>query len=152
MAPDYDEDDQKHTLVDVRVKPLNQCPQVKIIRIDMSVYFGSLNHIQSRISRIIENEKCYHILILGSGINFIDLSGSEMLATEARRLQAMGGGLYFASIKPKVYDFIGRSHFIADVGSHYFFDSKKDAITAIFNHLDRSACLDCKAQVFRECR
>ncbi len=151
LAPDYDEDDQKHTLIDVRVKPLNQCPQVKIIRIDMSVYFGSLNHIQSRISRIIENEQCYHILVLGSGINFIDLSGSEMLASEAKRLKALGGGLYFASLKPKVYDFIGRSHFVTEVGSEFFFDSKKEAIKSIYNHVDKSICANCKAQVFREC-
>ena len=152
LAPDYDEETSKRSLIDVRVKPLNQCPQVKIIRIDMSVYFGSINHIQSRISRIIENEQCYHILILGSGINFIDLSGSEMLASEARRLKQLGGGLYFADLKPKVYDFIGRSHFVSEVGSEYFFDSKKHAIHQIYEHVDRKICMGCKAQVFQECR
>jgi SulP family sulfate permease len=152
LAPDIDIDNNKNILVDVRVKPLNQCPQVKIIRIDMSVYFGSLNHIQNRISRIIENEKCYHILILGSGINFIDLSGSEMLASEAERLKKLGGGLYFSSIKPSVYDFIGRSDFITKLGNDHFFDQKKGAIKAIYKNVDKDICANCKAQVFQECR
>ena len=52
LAPDIDQDAQKNTLVDVSSKPLNQCPQLKIIRIDMSVYFGSLNHIQTRLNEI----------------------------------------------------------------------------------------------------
>ncbi|MCB1755851.1 MAG: SulP family inorganic anion transporter, partial [Gammaproteobacteria bacterium] len=152
LAPDYDDENGKQTLVDIRVKPLNQCPQVKIIRIDMSVYFGSLNHIQTRISRIVENEKIYHILILGSGINFIDLSGSEMLAAEAERLERLGGGLYFASLKPSVYDFIGRSNFIVKVGNRHFFDQKKHAIREIYKHVDKDICANCKAQVFLECK
>ncbi len=152
LAPDYDEKNEKHTLVDIRTKPLNQCPQVKIIRIDMSVYFGSLNHIQSRISQIIENERCYHILILGSGINLIDLSGSEMLASEDMRLRRLGGGLYFASLKNPVYDSMRHHHFIAQLGNDHFFDEKKYAIKKIHKRVDKSICANCKAQVFRECR
>lgn len=152
LAPDYDEENDKHTLVDVRVKPLNQCPQVKVLRIDMSVYFGSVNHIQSRISGIIENERCYHILILGSGINFMDLSGEEMLSAEAERLKRLGGGLYFSSLKPNVYDFISRSSFVAKLGNRHFFDQKKHAIREIYKHVDKDICANCKAQVFRECK
>lgn len=152
LAPDYDEENEKFTLVDVRVKPLNQCPQVKVLRIDMSVYFGSVNHIQSRISGIIENERCYHILILGSGINFMDLSGEEMLSAEAARLEKLGGGLYFSSLKPNVYDFISRSNFVSKLGNNHFFDQKKHAIREIYKSVDKDICAGCKAQVFRECK
>ena len=31
-----------------------QCPQLKIIRIDMSIYFGSINHIQKEINQIVD--------------------------------------------------------------------------------------------------
>lgn len=137
LAPDMDHDAQKHSLVDVVSKPLNQCPQLKIIRIEMSVYFGSLNHIQSHLLDITEQARIHNILIVGSGINFVDLSGEEMLLSEARRLEKLGGGLYFADLKPNVYEFLGRAHFISDVGNSHFFDRKKYAIRALVKKLDQ---------------
>jgi len=151
LAPDYDLQGQKSTLVDVSSKPLNQCPQFKIIRIDMSIYFGSLNHIQSRLNDITDAERINHILIIGTGINFIDLSGEEMLASEAHRLEKLGGGLYFADLKPNVYEFLGRAHFISDVGNSHFFDRKKDALRHIYRKLDKQLCESCTARVFSEC-
>lgn len=152
LAPDYDDRRDKHILVDIQSKPLNQCPQIKILRIDMSIYFGSVTHIQRKISRIIENERCYRILLVGSGINFMDLSGEEMLAAEARRLKKLGGGLYFSDLKPNVYEFAGRSGFIKELGNDHFFDEKKKAVKALVKSADTSICSNCKAQVFQECK
>ncbi len=151
LAPDIDKDMEKRALIDISSKPLKQCPQFKIIRIDMSIYFGSLNHIQTRLNSITENEWIYNILIIGSGINFVDLSGEEMLVSESRRLDKLGGGLYFADIKPKVYEFLGRSHFVSEVGNTHFFDHKEEAIRFIQTKLDRDVCKNCTARVFIEC-
>ncbi len=152
LAPDIDLDAQKNTLVDVSTKPLNQCPQLKIIRIDMSIYFGSLNHIQTRLNEITDNERVNHILIIGTGINFVDLSGEEMLLSEAHRLEKLGGGLYFADLKPNVYEFLGRAHFISDIGNTHFFDRKKYALRYLYQKLDREICEQCTARVFTECK
>jgi SulP family sulfate permease len=152
LAPDIDLDAQKNTLVDISSKPLNQCPQLKIIRIDMSIYFGSLNHIQTRLNEITDSERINHILIIGSGINFVDLSGEEMLLSEAHRLEKLGGGLYFADLKPSVYEFLGRAHFISDVGNSHFFDRKKIALRYLYRKLDKQICETCTARVFTECK
>lgn len=152
LAPDIDLDAQKSTLVDISSKPLNQCPQLKIIRIDMSIYFGSLNYIQTRLNEISDSERINHILIIGTGINFVDLSGEEMLLSEARRLEKLGGGLYFADLKPNVYEFLGRAHFISDVGNSHFFDRKKYALRYLYQKLDRQICETCTARVFTECK
>ena len=151
LAPDVDIQNNKNLLVDVTTKPLNQCPQFKIIRVDMSIYFGSLNYIQSHIANVVEQQQVNHILIIGSGINFIDLSGAEMLATEAHRLEKLGGGLYFADLKPSVYEFLGKSHFVSDLGNTHFFDRKKDALKFIYSKLDKNKCKQCTAEVFTEC-
>ena len=141
----------KRKLIAIDVKPVKQCPQLKILRIDMSIYFGSVNHIQNRLSAIAENERIYHILIEASGINFIDLAGAEAMATEQKRLQAMGGGLYFVGLKPSVYEFAARSGFIRHIGATHFFDSKGQAIHYIFSRLDHEVCQNCNAQIFDEC-
>ena len=151
LAPDTDEKNGKKKLINITKKPLNQCPQLKIIRIDMSIYFGSINHIQNRLHHLIEQENVNHILIVGTGINFIDLSGAEALVTDATRLKQMGGGLYFAELKASVYEYISKNCFVAKVGNKHFFDSKKDAIKAIYKKLDDDKCTKCEARVFSEC-
>lgn len=146
-----DETKHKRTLVNIQKMPAKQCPQLKIIRIDMSIYFGSLNHIQTRINQISENERIYNILIVGSRINFMDLSGAEMLVQEHRRLKKLGGGLYFCDLNAEVYEFAARTCFITHVGNHHFFDSKKEAISAIYHILDRKICQTCPQLAFKEC-
>ena len=148
---DIDEKTGRRQLINIEKKPLKQCPQLKIIRIDMSVYFGSINQIQNRISQIVENEKIYHILIVASGINFIDLAGAEALVTENEKLKRLGGGLYFVGLKASVYEFAARTSFIRKIGGHHFFDSKTEAIRRIYYRLDKSVCATCRAQIFEEC-
>ncbi len=138
-------------LVNIDSKPIKQCPQLKIIRIDMSIYFGSINHIQKRLTTIVDNERIYHILVIGSGINFIDLAGIEALESEQLRLKKLGGGLYFLGLKSSVYEFAARSGFIKHVGSGNFFDSKTQAIKTIFKKMDSDICLKCHSQIFEEC-
>lgn len=151
LAPDHDEETGIR-LTEIDQKPLKQCPQLKIIRIDMSIYFGSINHIMNRIQRISENERIHTILIIGDGINLIDLSGAEALVTENRRLAKLGGGLYFAGLKPSVYEFIARTCFVMQIGNDHFFDSKRKAIRQIYKRLDRDVCATCTQLVFDECK
>jgi len=139
-------------LINIQQKPLKQCPQLKIIRIDMSIYFGSINHIQNRLSKIMENERINHILIEASGINFIDLAGAEGLVAENRRLVKQGGGLYFVGLKSSVYEFAARSCFIKKIGNDHFFDSKLQAIHRIYEKLDKEECATCQSQIFKECQ
>ena len=147
-----DASSNKRKLINIQKKPLKQCPQLKIIRIDMSIYFGSINHIQKRITKIVENEKIYHILIIASGINFIDLAGAEALVSENNRLKKKNGGLYFVALKSTVYEFAAKSCFIKKIGSDHFFDSKSQAIHGIFKRLDKSVCSTCNALIFEECQ
>ena len=147
-----DSHDPKRKLINILNKPEKQCPQLKIIRIDMSVYFGSQDFIQSRIQQIVENERIYHILIVATGINFIDLSGAEMLVAENKHLQSLGGGLYFVGLNAEVYEFVARTCFVRAVGNDHFFDNKSSALRMIFSKLDRDVCASCNSLVFRECR
>jgi sulfate permease, SulP family len=152
LAPDLDRRYNKHTLTDVETKPLTECPNLKVLRIDMSIYFGSVNHIQSKIFEITEKEGIYDILIIGEGINLIDLTGAEMLLHEAERLEEKGGGLYFACLKPQVYYAITRAHLINQIGNNHFFDDKREAVTKLQRLVRmRGQCEDCTARVFKEC-
>ena len=139
-------------LQSIRKTPLVQCPQLKIIRIDMSIYFGSINHIQKQISRIVDNQRIYHILIVASGVNFIDLAGIEGLLIEHRRLKALNGDLYLVDVKSSTYEFMEKVNFVNEIGRENFFESKEEAIHIVFDRLDRTKCEKCQALVFKECQ
>ncbi len=138
-------------LQSIRKAPLVQCPQLKIIRIDMSIYFGSINHIQKQISQIVDNQRIYHILIVASGVNFIDLDGIEALLIENNRLKALNGSLYFVAVKSTTYEFMEKVNFVNEIGRDNFFDSKAEAINVLYDRLDKSKCEKCQAIVFKEC-
>ena len=138
-------------LQSIRKAPLVQCPQLKIIRIDMSIYFGSINHIQKQISQIVDNQRIYHILIVASGVNFIDLAGIEALLIENKRLKAQNGSLYFVAVKSTAFEFMEKVNFVNEIGRDNFFDSKAEAINVLYYRLDKSKCEKCQALVFKEC-
>ncbi len=149
MAPVHA--DPKHRLGDVSDNNLTECPQLKIIRVDMSIYFGSLTYIQQQLRHLIDKEGYKHILILGSGINFIDMSGAEMIVSVAKRLRQMGGGLYFCGVKHNVCDYLKRSGFAAEFGEENLFFKKNEAIAEITQRLDHKVCAVCHAKIFLEC-
>ena len=138
-------------LQSIRKAPLVQCPQLKIIRIDMSIYFGSINHIQKQLSRIVDNQRIYHILIVASGVNFIDLAGIEALLNENKRLKAQNGSLYFVAVKSTAFEFMEKVNFVNEIGRENFFDTKSEAIKILYDRLDKSKCEKCQALVFNEC-
>ena len=137
-------------LQDVEENHLEECPQLKIIRIDMSIYFGSLTAIQKEFHRI-TNAGYRFILIDASGINFIDMAGAEMLEEEAKRLEELGGGLFFFNVKDSVFKYLLRSDVFEHIGDYHFFPYKKGAIQWVFTQLDESICKNCSRRVFLEC-
>jgi SulP family sulfate permease len=152
ISVDDVEQDGIRKFVDMEQKPVAECSQLKILRIDRSIYFGSINRIQNRIAEVSDKEGIYNILIIATGINLIDLAGAEALIAENNRLKKMGGGLYFVNMKASVYEFAVRSGFIKSIGADHFFDNKSIAITEIHRNMDKSKCAVCPNKIFRECR
>lgn len=149
LAPDRD--DPKSKFINIENKPLAQCPQMRILRVDMSIYFGSVNHIEAKLMEISEKQDINHILLVLSGVNFIDVAGAEMLVHEAHSLQEKGGNLYFCGMKSKVWQFMAQGGFIREIGASQFFENKPKAIASIYKQLDKSRCENCVTRIFREC-
>ncbi len=139
----------RHLVTDPK---LPECPQLKMVRIDGSLYFGAVDHVQERLHRIgEENPLQKHLLIIGNGINFVDITGAELLAAEARRRKAQGGGLYLVKIKEEACNTLRRGGFRDLIGSENIFLTKSDAIQTIFGHLDHAICARCDKRIFTEC-
>ena len=131
---------------------LPDCPQLKMLRINGSIFFGAVEHVEDAFHRVdAEYPLQKHLLIVASGINVIDISGAELLAREARRRRAMGGGLYFYFMKDAVYDFLDRGGYLQDVGEENVFSPKDDVIGAIYARLESETCRISAARIFPPC-
>jgi SulP family sulfate permease len=63
-----------------------------------------------------------------------------MLAREARRRRAMGGGLYFYRTKDAVRGLLARGGYLADIGESSLYTVKTRPIAAIHRQLDLEIC------------
>jgi SulP family sulfate permease len=151
LAFSNESSDGSRKMHSIKTSPLIQCPQLKIIKINMSIYFGSINHIQKEISTIIDNQIIHHILIVCDGVNFVDLTGVDALLIEQNRLKKLGGSLYFVNFNSTVNDFMEKVNFIDDIGKENFFKSKGEAINSIYARLDEVKCRTCRSLIFKEC-
>jgi SulP family sulfate permease len=131
---------------------LPDCPQLKIIRINGSIFFGAVDHVARYLQDIdLVTPTQKHVLIDATAINFIDIAGAEMLAQEARRRRRLGGGLYFYGVKREVLNFLARGRYLEDIGQENIFPVKFRAVSAIYPRLDSEICRVSKARIFREC-
>lgn len=129
------------------------CPQLRIVRLDGSLFFGAVDHVQNVLQNLqAQYPEQKHLLIVGSGINFIDVAGAEMLIQEAERRRKLGGGLYIAKVKDEVCDILKRGGYLQRFGPENLFASKADALRAIFERLDPKRCARCDRRIFRECQ
>jgi SulP family sulfate permease len=151
LAFSNESSDGSRKMHSIKTSPLIQCPQLKIIKINMSIYFGSINHIQKQISTIIDNQTIHHILIVCDGVNFVDLTGVDALVIEQNRLKKLGGSLYFVNFNSTVNDFMEKVNFFDDIGKDNFFNSKGEAINSIYARLDKGKCRTCRSLIFKEC-
>ncbi len=132
---------------------LPECPQFKIIRIDGSLFFGSVNHVQEAFDRIrVEQPEQKHLAIACQGINFVDLQGGEALVEEAKRRKAAGGDLYLINVKQGLWDTLDRCGCLDEIGPEHVFQGKTAAIHAVYQKLDKARCARCQQRIFLECQ
>lgn len=86
------------------------------------------------------------------GINFIDSSGAELLAQEARRHQMIGGGLYFHRLRQSAVDMLERAGHLQDIRRENLFDIGQNVIEAIYSKLDSEVCRIRPTRIFKQCQ
>jgi len=120
------------------------CPQLLVLRVDGSLFYGAIEHVRDRLLDLTGSPgQPRHLLLLGDGINLMDIAGAHLIEAEARRLAAAGGGLYLAALKAPVREMLERSGALEVLGSGHVFERKADALAAILPQLDRSTCPAC---------
>ena len=97
-------------------------PELKIVRVNGSIFFGAVNHLQEAFQAIDEIDPSKrHLLLVASGINFVDLAGAHLLGQEARRRRGLGGGLYIFNLKEEPLRMLRKSGQYEEIGAENFF-------------------------------
>jgi SulP family sulfate permease len=149
LVPDPRHTERKMTEVE---DSLVECPQLKILRIEGSLYFGAVGHVERHLDTLREHSPGQkHLLLMAKSINTIDMAGAELLVEEARRRRADGGQLYLYSLRKPVEELLERGGYMAEIGRENVFRGKREAIGGVFTRLDRSICATCRARIFDEC-
>jgi SulP family sulfate permease len=131
---------------------LPDCPQLKMLRINGSIFFGAVEHIEDAFHRVDqERPEQRRLLIAASGINVVDISGAELLSREAARRQKMGGGLYFWFMKDAVLAVLQRGGYLKVIGQDSVLPQGTDSIAVLYPKLDSEICRRCTARIFPQC-
>ncbi len=133
---------------------LPDCPQLKMLRINGSLFFGAVDHVQQALTEVdAQTPSQKHLLLACPGVNFIDLSGAQMLVQEAQRRKRMGGSMTLFNVREPVQKVLRES------GSMKEFDEtgiiplgKADPIDRIFGKLDPAICATCTRRIFKQCK
>ncbi|MEO5376178.1 MAG: SulP family inorganic anion transporter [Magnetococcus sp. DMHC-6] len=146
-VPDPTHPHRRFTIPDAN---LPECPQLRIERIDGSLFFAAIPAVQEHLANT--NLKRPHLLIVASGVNFIDQAGAEFLAHEAQKYQNADGSLTIVRLKTVPYQFLKKGGYMDIIGEENCFSSKNDAIQHIFKQFNRDICTHCPHEVFQECK
>ncbi|MGB2130952.1 MAG: sodium-independent anion transporter, partial [Marinobacterium sp.] len=113
---------------------------------------GAVDHVQQEIRRLTApGTGVKHILLIGKGVNFIDVAGVEMLHQEILRLEKLGGNLLISSLKGTVLDELERTGALQQLGVERFHETPRSAIAALIPLLAQDRCATCTKRIFGDC-
>ncbi|WP_126446396.1 sulfate permease [Sulfuricystis multivorans] len=136
----------------VRAKGRPECPQLRILRVTGSLYFGAASHVQAVLQQIDEDNPLQKsVLLTCSGLSYIDIAGAEVLAQEARRRRRLGGGLYFYRLNQTNMALLRQGGYVDEIGAGAFFPVMTNVTGALYWTLDPNVCRTCKTRIFKEC-
>ncbi|MDH3856918.1 MAG: SulP family inorganic anion transporter [Gammaproteobacteria bacterium] len=148
-VPDPESDNRKF----IYGQFLPECPQLKILRLDDSLYFGSVAHVGELLRRYQEHyPQQKHLLLLTKGIAQVDVAGAELIVNEARERRAVGGDFYMYRLRDTASKVFDRGGYRDEIGDTNIFEAKAEAISTIFQRLDKDICATCENRIFLECK
>jgi len=131
---------------------LPECPQLVLLRMEGSIYFGAAAHVQEQLHLLRTGAPSQkHLLVMAKSMNFVDLAGADVWAAEMRERRAVDGDLYFHRPRPQVIELWERTCFVDALGRDHLFPDKRSAIGTIFERLDPAVCAACPVRLFWEC-
>jgi sulfate permease, SulP family len=109
------------------------------VRFDGELTFVNVTYFEDMVLEALSRfPEAKAILLIGSSINEIDVSGEEKIADVARRLEQNGVKLYISGLKHQVMEVLERAHIHQSLPADRFFRSKEQAIRELMERYDQT--------------
>ncbi|MFN2137756.1 MAG: SulP family inorganic anion transporter [Candidatus Promineifilaceae bacterium] len=131
-----------------------ECPQLGIIEILGSLYFGAVNSVEEFIlDHSAKHPEQIFLLLRMESVNTMDFSGVHMLENIVDLYRDRGGDVFMVHVNRGVMQRLVDTGFDITLGYDHFLDGD-EAISHIFYHeLNPAACIyECPVRVFSECQ
>lgn len=131
--------DPYHRLIPLSPNKKTPYPNLSIIRVDGSIFFGSVDHIRTTLeARGIIGRK--NILLICGGVNLIDISGAELLLLIKKACNKAGGDFYLSGLTPEVRRYLLKSPYWKQLGSRQnIFNYQTEAVDYISHLIEEKA-------------
>lgn len=107
-------------------------PELLLLRVDENLYFANTPRVESQLMNfVVEHEGLTDVILILSGVGYIDTSSLEMLETFEQALAEKGIRLHLAEVKGPVMDRLAGTHLIERLGSGRIHLATDTAIHAI---------------------
>ena len=138
----------------IRVRGDTVCPQLGVMEIEGSLYFGAAHHIEEALRDNQEQNPSQMFLLLRMHmVDVCDVSGIHMLEGVVKRYRDRGGDVFLEGVRPGVMHMIGLYGFERMLGSENILNTD-NAISHLFHKvLHPGICIyQCPHRVFGECQ
>jgi len=138
----------------VRTYGAPECPQLGVIEIEGSLYFGAVHHIEEAIRANQEKNPTQRFLLLRMHmVDHCDVSGIHMLEAVVKSFRQRGGDVFLEGVRPGVRHMISLYGFDRMLGAENMLDHD-NAISYLFHKvLHPGFCVyECPVRVFGECQ
>lgn len=131
-----DQFDPYHRLIPLKTEKATEQRNIEIIRVDGSLFFGSVEHIRKALN-IKYLSKGTNVLLICESVNLIDISGAELLLFIKKVINKRGGDLYLSGLTPEVRRYLVTSPYWKQLGARQnIYDYQNEAIEYIEQQIE----------------
>ena len=129
------------------------CPQMAMLRIEGSVFFGAVEHVQQHFRNVDEADPHKKHLIACFRARSASSTWPAPRCSPRRPSAAASWAAVciWSACSPALYGMLQRSGQAEAVGEEKIFRHKGDAIKSIYPQFDSEICRTCTARIFLEC-
>lgn len=129
---------------------LAECPAIKIVRLDGSIFFGASEYFQQSLQSIVFSHS-QNLIVVCKGVNFVDASGQYAMYEEIERITSSGGRVFFSSLKGNTLDEFTDQALLERFSEGVLKASTQEAITEMVKSVPSATCRACPKHVFLDC-
>ncbi|MCA9969888.1 MAG: STAS domain-containing protein, partial [Anaerolineales bacterium] len=130
------------------------CPQLGVLTIEGSLYFGATQHVEEEIRRNLEAHPAQRFLLLRMHrVNHCDISGLHMLETVVKLYRQHGGDVFMVGVRESVWEKMRLSEFNAFLEMDHYLTQERAIEHIFYQVLDPGVCIyRCPVRAWRECQ